>query len=151
VAQVPSGSERSHLLRQLLLTITSHSFSLRPSFLWLRCRLHTLSRTSHPSGSRQDTEALPPLATRWPQKTVGTQACPYEGITDLVVAMWLQPLLGSRLRQLRNPHWFREETQRAGGCPIRSRGSPNPNSSSAVLPNRHAVCTVNALLSSNGT
>jgi hypothetical protein len=56
-----------------------------------------------------ETRALLPLATRWPQKTVGTQACPNEGITDPVVAGWLQPLAGSRLRQLRFPHWVGEE------------------------------------------
>jgi len=94
-----------------------------------------------------ETQALLPVAIHWPQKTVGTQAYPNEGITDPVVASWLQPLGGSRLRQLRGPPSCGEEVQRAGEGLIRSRGLANPNSSSFHQPQ----CYANALSSSNGT
>ena len=53
-------------------------------------------------GPRRDRPVVPalPLATWWPQKTVGTRPGPWEEITDRLAPTWVQPLDGSQPGQL---------------------------------------------------
>ena len=126
--------------------------SLHLSFRWLRCPLSSLSRTSHPSGSRPRRHEL---SGPWPMSGLRKPLVLGCVQTRGSQIHWLPCGPNLLLAQARGSSGLSakaaKEKKRAGGCPIRSCGFTNPNSSSSRPPNLGRAAYANALSISNGT